>query len=248
MIQIVAILTVLLDTTYRIDRKKPEQQESVEERMFRENEGDMEQEIAWERLPFDATAKQPDTALTQETQRIRAAQQGEIAAFNRLVLEYQDSVYRWALSLVNDDMLADDITQWTFITAYEKLSSFRGGSFRAWLFRIARNRSFDELRYRRSHASVSLDESPEDDRDPFEWLPDGRSLPEDELVASEQAEKIHRLLNSLPETFQQVLRLIDMEGMVYQEAADVLNLPLGTIKSRLARARLKMRDLIVEYQ
>lgn len=214
--------------------------------MFRADEGDMEQEMVWETQPYESFNRQAGFVPNRETQLIHAAQQGELSAFNQLVLDYQDGLYRWAISLVNDAMLADDITQWTFVTAYEKLSSFRGGSFRAWLFRIARNRSFDELRYRKSRATVSLDEDPDDGSDRFEVLPDRHLLPEDEVVMREQAIKIETLLKRLPDTFQQVLRLVDMEGMVYQEAADVLNMPLGTVKSRLARARLKMRDLIVE--
>ena len=202
----------------------------------------MEQQMVCEAQIMNQASAQPSYSANCEAIWIQGAQQGDLSGFNQLVLAHQDGVFRWVVSLVYDDMLAEDITQWTFVTAFEKLSTFRGGSFRAWLFRIARNRSFDEMRRRKNHAAVSLDDSTDSDHDRLEVLPDGSPLPEEELIKIEQAAMIENLLSRLPETFQQTLRLIDMEGMDYQEAADVLGLPLGTVKSRLARARLKIRD------
>ncbi len=157
------------------------------------------------------------------------------------------SLYGWALSLVKDPDLAEDITQATFITAYEKLSIFRGGSLRAWLFTIARNRSFDELRRMKRRPVLSLDNNPDDEneRDLLSFLPGQDSRPEDIYEASEQAIMIERMMARLPAPFQQVLRLVDIDEMDYQEAAEILDLPIGTLKSRLARARLKMRELLV---
>jgi RNA polymerase sigma-70 factor (ECF subfamily) len=182
-----------------------------------------------------------------EAERIHQALRGNLSAFNLLVLDYQDSLYRWALSLVADEALADDITQATFIAAYDKLASFRGGSFRSWLFTIARNRAIDELRRLKRHPSLSLDTpSDEDQRELYAVLPDRAPLPEEALLAAERAQHLESLLRRLPESFQQVLRLIDIEEFDYQETADILGLPLGTIKSRLARARLRMRDWLLE--
>lgn len=182
-----------------------------------------------------------------EIEIIRAAQAGDLSAFNRLVRAHQDSLYGWALSLVKDPDLAEDITQATFITAYEKLSIFRGGSLRAWLFTIARNRSFDELRRQKRHPALSLDSTPdgEDEHDLLSFLPGQDLRPEEIYEANELAIAIEHLVARLPGQFQQALRLVDIHEMDYQEAAEVLGLPLGTLKSRLARARLKMRDLLV---
>lgn len=178
---------------------------------------------------------------------IDQAQRGNLSAFNDLVLTYQDGLYRWALSLVADEDLAGDLTQATFITAYEKLASFRGGSFRSWLFTIARNRAFDELRRLKRRPTLSLDTSRNDDeRELHAVLPDRAPLPEEALLAAERAEHLENMLRSLPVEFQQVLRLVDIEEFDYQEAADTLRLPLGTVKSRLARARLRMRDLLLQ--
>ena len=186
----------------------------------------------------------PDRRM--EAQRIDQARRGNLSAFNALVLDYQDSLYRWALSLVSDEALADDITQSTFITAFEKLSVFRGGSFRSWLFTIAQNRAFDELRRLKRRPTVSLDEEDEDGRELYAVLPHQAPLPEQALEAAELAAQIECLLDQLPLVFKEVLVLIDREGLDYQEAANLLHTPIGTIKSRLARARLRMLSLLQE--
>lgn len=181
-----------------------------------------------------------------EADLIHKALEHDLSAFNALVLMHQDGLYGWLLSLVGDEALADDLTQATFITAYEKLASYRGGSFRSWLFAIARNRAIDTLRRQKRYPALSLDATDDDDRDLYAILPDPALLPEQALEARQQAETIANLIRSLPEVFQQVLQLIDIEDFDYQEAADTLGLPLGTVKSRLARARLRMRVLLLE--
>lgn len=180
-----------------------------------------------------------------EESLVRSARQGDLQAFNKLILTYQDGLYRWVDSLVQDRDLAEDVVQSTFITAFEKLSSFRGGSFRAWLFKIGRNRSFDELRKRRRFPSISLDgpTGPEEDSSPLSFIPDDSLAVEEAVEQAQQAEMVSRLLERLPEIYRQVLRLADMEEMNYQEVAELLDLPLGTVKSRLARARLKFQRL-----
>jgi RNA polymerase sigma-70 factor, ECF subfamily len=191
-------------------------------------------------------ASQKDSA---EASLIRAAREGDLHAFNCLVLDHQDSLYGWVVSLVQDEALADDVTQAAFITAYEKINQFKGGSFRAWLFMIARNRSIDEMRRLKRRPALSLDaparEAEEADSEWMISLADHKPLPEQVLEQSEQAWQIEQMLRQLPDISQQVLRLVDMEGMDYQEAANILGLPLGTVKSRLVRARLKLRDLLL---
>jgi RNA polymerase sigma-70 factor (ECF subfamily) len=177
---------------------------------------------------------------------VQAAQSGSLSAFNHLVLMHQDGLYRWVYSLMKDEALADDITQLTFITAFKKISTFRGGSFRAWLFTIARNRSIDEMRSKKRYPSMSIDDSPDDDRELLSILPDGSPLPEDGLIAAERSKQVEQLLNHLPRSFQEVLWLVDIEDLEYQQAAQILGLPIGTLKSRLNRARLKMRQMVLE--
>ncbi|RPJ45993.1 MAG: sigma-70 family RNA polymerase sigma factor [Chloroflexi bacterium] len=195
-------------------------------------------------------AEQAEDDRFTEEHLVQAARLGDLSAFNRLVVMHQDTLYRWVLSLVKDDDLAADLTQSTLITAYEKLNTFHGGSFRVWLFIIARNRSFDEFRRQKRRPSISLeagrDQTSSGDDDDFNLLSiiSGSSLlPEEEVERAEQAKLISRLVEAIPEGFRQVLQLVDVEGMDYPEAAEVLKIPLGTVKSRLARARLKFRDL-----
>ena len=186
-------------------------------------------------------------AFRSDVDRVHAARQGDLQAFNDLVLAYQDGLYQWVYYLVGDSAQAEDLTQSVFLTAYEKLHTFRGDSFRAWLFRIARNRSYDLLRRRRSHPMISLDQtaSEDDDREMLDNLPDEAPDPEKLVERREQKQAIQLLLDRLPADHRHALELVDMNELDYQEAAFVLGIPMGTLKSRLARARAKFSDLAV---
>ncbi len=183
----------------------------------------------------------------RETSLIEAAQNGSVSAFNQLVLDYQDGLFRWVSSLVLDEAVAEDITQQTFMAAYRKIRTFRGVSFRAWLFRIARNRSIDEIRSRQRHPAVSLDDDTQAESE-YEFhsiLSADLPSPEETVIQMEQSNLVLQMLNDLPEPYRQVLQLVDLYEINYQEAAEILELPLGTMKSRIARARAKLRDLLV---
>ena len=177
---------------------------------------------------------------------INDARQGDLDAFNRLVLAYQDRVYSQAYRVLNDPQGADDATQEAFISAYKNLRSFRGGSFRAWLLRIVTNACYDELRRRKRKPTTSLE--PLDDwgneiESPH-WIADPGELPEENVVRAELGKAIQNCLEKLPVDFRVVMVLVDVQGMDYLEAADVIGKPLGTVKSRLARARSRMRDCL----
>ena len=177
---------------------------------------------------------------------IKDARQGDLDAFNRLVLAYQDRVYSQAYRLLNDPHGADDATQEAFISAYKNLRSFRGGSFRAWLLRIVTNACYDELRRRKRKPTTSLeplDDSGNEIESPH-WIADPGELPEDNIVRAELGMAIQNCLDKLPVDFRVVVVLVDVQGMDYLEAADVIGKPLGTVKSRLARARSRMRDCL----
>ena len=177
---------------------------------------------------------------------IQDAQQGDLDAFNRLILAYQDRVYNQAFRVLGEYQSADDATQEAFISAYKNIRSFRGGSFRAWLLRIVTNACYDELRRKKRRPTTPL-EPVDDEGDEIEsphWLADPGELPEDNVARSELANAIQACLDQLTEDFRVVVVLVDVQGLDYLEASEVIGKPLGTIKSRLARARNRMKDCL----
>lgn len=181
-----------------------------------------------------------------ELQLIQSAQKGEVEAFNHLVVSYQGLAFNVAYRLLGDSPSAEDATQDAFISAFRNLRSFRGGSFKAWLLRIVTNGCYDELRRRQRRPQTELEpEAPEGEYAPEPlWLADpGESLQElAERV--ELSSAIQRCLNQLEDEFRAAVVLVDVQGMDYAEAAQVLKRPLGTVKSRLARARTRLQSCL----
>jgi RNA polymerase sigma-70 factor (ECF subfamily) len=174
---------------------------------------------------------------------IRQAQGGDIAAFNRLVVQYQELVFNVAYRIMGDPAAAEDVTQETFITAHQSLRTFRGGSFKSWLMRVATNRCYDELRRRKRRPQTSLDEIM-DENESFAFLRSHNDGPEAHRQRVELALAIEQCLKSLPEDQRIVTVLGDVEGYDYQEIANITKVSLGTVKSRLSRARTKLRDCL----
>ena len=180
---------------------------------------------------------------------IRNAQHGDLDAFNTLVLAYQDIVYNTALRILGDEDLAADASQEAFISAFRALNSYRGGSFRAWLLRTVTNACYDELRRKRRRPTTPL-EPETGDGDEVEtprWLADPNASPEEQLDQVELEHAIQHCLENLPTDFRTVVVLADIQGLDYTEVAAVVKKPLGTIKSRLARARLRLRECLQSF-
>jgi RNA polymerase sigma-70 factor (ECF subfamily) len=177
---------------------------------------------------------------------IQAARDGDLDSFNRLVLAYQDLVYNHAFRMMGEEESADDATQNTFISAYNHLSSFRGGSFKAWLLRIVTNACYDELRRRKRRPTVPLE--PLDDAgeevESASWMVDPKDRPEEQVEQAELQRAIQHCLDNLPGDFRSTVIMVDIQGLDYFEAAQAIGKPIGTIKSRLARARLRLRDCL----
>lgn len=175
---------------------------------------------------------------------ILAASNGDLDAFNQLVLTYQNLAYQHAFSLMDDPASAEDITQESFIKAFQGLNGFRGGSFRSWLLRIVTNTAYDVLRRSQRHPTQPL--FPEDDDgeelESVPWLADPDASVQETVERKELSEDIHVLVEQLPEAYRNVLTLVDFYQFDYVEAAETLRIPIGTVKSRLARARLQMQD------
>jgi RNA polymerase sigma-70 factor (ECF subfamily) len=155
---------------------------------------------------------------------------------------YQRIAYNHAYALLGDPVLSDDATQESFVKAFEHLRGFRGGSFRAWLLKIVTNSAYDLLRRSRRHPTQPLfpeNEEGEEIESPA-WLVDPNASVEAAVEQKEDAKRLYQLLDELPPAYRSVLTLIDIQELDYTEAAQILNIPLGTVKSRLARARLQM--------
>jgi RNA polymerase sigma-70 factor, ECF subfamily len=185
-----------------------------------------------------------------ESVLIRDAQGGNLDAFNSLVLSYQDIVFNTALRILGDEDAAADASQEAFISAFRGLNSFRGGSFRAWLLRTVTNACYDELRRQRRRPTTPLEPSNEDGEDVQapRWLADPNASPEEQMDQAEIEHAIEHCLGNLPTDFRAVVVLADIQDLDYSEIAAILKKPLGTIKSRLARARLRMRECLQSFR
>ena len=181
-----------------------------------------------------------------ETVLIEYAQGGDLDAFNRLVLDYQDMLFNTALRILGDEDMAADATQEAFLSAFRAIKSFRGGSFKAWLLRTVTNACYDELRRLKRRPTTPLEPDREDgeEMDTPRWLADPSMGPEQELEAEELEHAIQHCLEALPVEFRTVVVLADVQGLDYREVSTAIRVPLGTIKSRLARARLRLRECL----
>ncbi len=183
-----------------------------------------------------------------EERLIAAAQQGKVDAFNELVLFYQQQVYNLAYRIMGDPASAADATQDAFISAYQSIDRFRGGSLKSYLMRIVTNKCYDELRRRKRRPATSFEDFGDIDEESNPILTSEREEPEDALERQALLQAIERGLKTLPIDQRITLVLSDVQGMSYQEIAETTDVALGTVKSRLARARRKLRDYLQEQQ
>jgi RNA polymerase sigma-70 factor (ECF subfamily) len=182
-------------------------------------------------------------AAAPEKTLIRAAQRGDLEAFNLLILRYQNLLFGIALRLLNDEDAAADAVQEALISAFRRFDTFRGDSLRSWLARVVVNACYDEIRKKRRQHSVPLEQfnAEGDEIETSYWLVDPQADPEVQYESSELENAIQKSLNKLPAIYRLVLVLVDVEGLSYEEAASAAGVPVGTVKSRLARARLQMQ-------
>ena len=181
---------------------------------------------------------------------INAAKGGDLEAFNRLVLAYQDLAYSVAYRIMNDPEQAADATQTGFLSAYRNIKGFRGGSFRSWILRIVTNACYDELRRQKRRPTTPLEPLTQDGEEVESpnWLADPGELPEDAALRAELGRAIQHCIQKLSPDFRAVVVLVDVQGLDYAEASAVLGRPLGTIKSRLARARVRLQRCLQGFQ
>ena len=170
------------------------------------------------------------------------AQGGSLPAFNALICRHERAVYGVAVRLVGRGGAADEVTQDTFLRAYNALGRFKGSDFRPWLLRIATNRAYDELR-RRRRAPDSFEELAYEP--PLTWT---TLAPQDDPIARverlELSEVLIEALALLPFDQCKAVVLSDVQGYEYDEIAAMLGVPYGTVKSRLSRARARLRAIL----
>jgi RNA polymerase sigma-70 factor (ECF subfamily) len=186
---------------------------------------------------------------TTENSLIISAQYGDMDAFNELVLHYQDMLYRISLRIVHDECIAEDALQEAMIHAFRHIKSFRGGNFKSWLARVTVNASYDELRRGKRHLATPLEQFTNDGEEieSPDWMRDPASGPEERAEVSELQRALHQCIKALVPDYRLMVILVDMEGMSYEEAAHVAHVPVGTVKSRLARARMQIRKALKSY-
>ena len=193
----------------------------------------------------ETTPTQRTLPLDDEPAVIARAASGDRLAFTQLMEHYQSACYGLAWRLLNDADQAADATQDAFIHAYRAIGSYRGGIFRSWLLRITANASYDILRRAQRRPSSPL---PDPDEGAPE-LPDlGAVNPVAEAAKSELYRHLEVALRRLPEDQRTAVVLCDVYGMDYNEVAAMTKSALGTVKSRIHRGRLRLRELMAEHR
>lgn len=183
----------------------------------------------------------------EETVVITRVLGGDANAFETLVLEYQKQVYNQALRLLDNEEDALDASQDAFLRAYRSLGGFRGESkFSVWLYRLTSNICIDKIRGRKRQQTVSLTVANEDEEPRDQEIPDERSDPAAVLDSAETLRAVADGLNSLSEDYRQILILREINGLSYDEIGSVLQLEVGTVKSRIFRARRQLSGFLMD--
>ena len=186
--------------------------------------------------------------VMDETRTIQEAQQGSLAAFNQLVMAYQGTAFNVAYRIFGDGEAAADACQDAFLKAYRAIAQYRGGSFKSWLLRIVTNTCYDQIRYKGRRPANSLEEITENPGPDSVKLVNGSERPEDRVMRDELSDLIQMGIGQLPEDQRIVLVLSDVQNFTYQEIAEIIDQPLGTVKSRLSRGRRKLRDFLQQQE
>ncbi|HEY6351699.1 MAG TPA: sigma-70 family RNA polymerase sigma factor [Candidatus Angelobacter sp.] len=186
---------------------------------------------------------------TSELALVQAAKKGDLEAFSQLVKRYDRNVFRIAQHITHNEEDAQDVVQEAFLKAYQNLEQFQGNSkFYTWLVRIAVNEALMKLRRRRTDRTVSIDEDVETDegtmpREVADWSPN----PEQLYGQAELGDILKKTIQGLPPGFRTVFVLRDVEGLSTEETAEMLELSIPAVKSRLLRARLQLRERLAKY-
>jgi RNA polymerase sigma-70 factor (ECF subfamily) len=177
---------------------------------------------------------------------VRAAQRGDLDAFNVLVQRHERPVFNVALRLLRDVGLAEDATQDTFIRAWQNIGTFQTGSVRSWLYKIATNRAYDMLRASARRPAGSLEAELVEIEPIWTSGSAAEESPDAHALRRELSIYLERALTALPEEQRMVVLLVDVQGLDYHEVAEAMGIALGTVKSRLSRARARIRQALAD--
>jgi RNA polymerase sigma-70 factor (ECF subfamily) len=208
--------------------------------------------------PSSFSVKTEEKQVEPQVQRVRKqlsasdrmlisrSQSGDTGAFNELIKLYEKAVFNFAYRLTSDYDDANDVAQDAFIRAFNAIHSFRGdSSFTTWLFRITTNVFLDERKKRRAHPAQSLDEYVTvGENSVAKQVEDHAPGPEAIATDKERTLAINRAIQKLPEYQRAMVVMYHLEQKAYEEIAEILEIPIGTVKSRLNRARLALKDLL----
>jgi len=203
-------------------------------------------------LPPHLPPESNTAAVVTDEDLVARARTKDFAAFEELVDRYEDKIFRLAFRFVRNETEAKEIVQDTFLLVWRKLDTFKGDSqFGSWLYRVATNTALMRLRAQRRHPEISTEELPVDYLDNYGQLPaageNWAKRPDDELQSDELRRRIQKAVDELPEIYRTVFIIRDVEGLSTEETAEVLEISIPTVKTRLHRARLALRDAITRY-
>ena len=203
-------------------------------------------------LPPQTPTESNAAVVVSDEDLVARARTKDFAAFEELVDRYEDKIFRLAFRFVRNETEAKEIVQDTFLLVWRKQDTFKGDSqFGSWLYRVATNTALMRLRAQRRHPEISTEELPIDYLDNYGQLPPAgenwAKRPDDELQSDELRRRIQKAVDELPEIYRTVFIIRDVEGLSTEETAEVLEISIPTVKTRLHRARLALRDAITRY-
>ena len=178
---------------------------------------------------------------------VHQAKNGSLEAFSALMELYQTKVYNLALRMTGSPEDAADLCQETFLNAWKGLPNFQGNSsFSTWIYRLTNNACIDFIRREKTRRGMDVLSLNDDEKDFDELIPDNAPTPQAKLEEKERREALNRGLRKLSEEHRQVLLLREVSGLSYTEIAAIVGVEEGTVKSRIARARLSLRNILRE--
>ena len=202
--------------------------------------------------PPDSPDSAPPASAPTDEELVARARAKDFGAFEQLLDRYEDKIFRLAYRFVRNETEAKEVLQDTFLSIWRKLDTFKGDSqFGSWLYRVAANTALMRLRAQRRHPEVSTEELPIGYLDSYGQLPPAgenwAKRPDDELQSDELRRHIQSAVDALPEIYRTVFLLRDVEGLSTEETGEILGISVPTVKTRLHRARIALRDKISAY-